>query len=133
MSYRIVNYVLDIPGMRNNKKLLLLYIARHADYWGKDSWPGDEKLAKYMSVSVKTIRRLLKELEDEAYIKIENEQYGRGNKRMFTVLIPQNVMYMHEMRRKSRIAAENKKILKAANGLDHLYDNDPLLDAEFPF
>lgn len=79
MSIRATKFVwgLDLPV---NEKIVLLAIAEHIGKTGH-CWPGQERLAVYSNMSVRTVRTLLKKLEEKGVLLRERGRGGDGSGR----------------------------------------------------
>lgn len=75
MSVRVMAVVweYDLPA---TEKLVLLVIADHADDWGENAYPGVARIAKRASITERHARRILHDLSDRGFLKIDRQMGG---------------------------------------------------------
>lgn len=71
-----MKWAFDQQGVCGAEKLVLLGIASHADSDGGNSFPAIRTLAWYASVDPRSIRRILRRLENAGYLSCERNQGG---------------------------------------------------------
>lgn len=81
MSIEALNWVLnEAPHANHSEFAVLIGLANHAHADGKNSFPAVSKIAKYASMSERTVQRVLRELEERGVIR-------RGNQAIVNALI----------------------------------------------
>jgi hypothetical protein len=66
-----MSWVWDHSQAEGNARLVLLAIADNAGHDGRDAWPSQETLARKCRVSVRTVRRAIKELVDLGELEVQ--------------------------------------------------------------
>ena len=75
---RVPNHVLTSSEVSPGAKLVYAMLLRYA--WQNDScFPGQERLAKDMGASERSIRTYLKDLEQQSFIEVRRRGQGRSN------------------------------------------------------
>lgn len=77
MSVRVMAMCWEIP-LDSSTKLLLLALADHANDSGKSVYPGNARLARKVSLSIRQVQNLLGHLEAHGFVK--REKYLRGGR-----------------------------------------------------
>lgn len=76
MSIEAMSWVLNHAPVSHTDKLVLLGIASHADSDGANAWPGIARLARYASVSERSVSRSIARLRDAGLLHVEVNQGG---------------------------------------------------------
>lgn len=75
---RVPNHVLTSSAVNPGAKLVYAMLLRYA--WQNDlCFPGQERLAKDMGASERSIRTYLRELERQSFIEVKRRGQGRSN------------------------------------------------------
>ena len=76
MSIQIMSkvYFVNLP---TNEKFVLLILADHCDIRGV-CWPSQERLARYTSLSVRTVSRCIKQLLEDDWLTVLRKSKGTG-------------------------------------------------------
>lgn len=81
MSIEMMSLALDVQGLPPAEKLLLIGIANHADKFGQNAWPSMATLARYVGVSERQCRRLIRSLEARELITVDVNAGGTARTR----------------------------------------------------
>ena len=78
MSIRLMDAALDLP-LDSTSKLVLVVLADHANNDGDGIYPGNTKIARRASISIRQTSRVLKHIEDHGIIsRVKYPKGGHG-------------------------------------------------------
>lgn len=84
MSIKVMNWVWENAQAKGHCRLVLLAIADCADDNGMNAFPSQPKLADKTLLTVRTIRRVIRQLETDGYLTVDRST-KRGRATVYTV------------------------------------------------
>ena len=89
MSIRVMTWVWDSSPVGGNDRLVLLAIADNAADDGSNAWPSLHTLARKTLLDVRSVRRIVRRLEEGGHLRGAGAA-GPGGVNRYTVVMPQH-------------------------------------------
>lgn len=85
MSARASGWVWHQSKSAGNDRLVLLAIADECDHWGRNGYPGIDRLVKMTKVNRSTVYRCISRLTESGELGIVTEGGGRGKRTVYSL------------------------------------------------
>lgn len=85
LSARASGWVWHSSKSAGNDRLVLLAIADECDHWGRNAYPGIERLVRMTKVDRSTVYRCISRLTESGELTIESEGGGRGKRTIYSL------------------------------------------------